>query len=102
MNRGIVDQSFLDDMNDAFMVESTIDASYGPVIDLLCEEVVTREGLFESKADERRKEKMLRILEGDENYDAVDPAELHGDDDDFDMIVDDGELIDQVMGDAIL
>ena len=96
------DQSFADDMNDSYMVENAMGLGFGAVIDHLCDQKVSRAGLFESEEEKKEKNKMRKILNGDENYDAddtVERAELHGED--YDDLLDDGDIIDSVMGDSI-
>lgn len=95
---GIFEQSFLDDMNDSYLTECIM-GGYGPVIDHLCEQTVERVGLFESAEDKERRNRMIRILEGDENYEQ-ETDHLHGHDD-IESTVDDWDLIDSVMGDNI-
>lgn len=96
---GLFEQSFQDDMDESYLTEFVIGTGYGAIIDELSEQVIERVGLFESSEDIERRNRMMRILEGNENYEKAPESEnLHANEDDFEDFMYDGDIIDSVMG----
>lgn len=93
---GLFEQSFQDDMDESYLTEFVMGNGYGTIIDELSEQVVERVGLFESSEDIERRNRMMRILEGNENYE--ESENLHANEEDFDDFMYDGDIIDSVMG----
>lgn len=83
----LLDKSFLNDINESYMIESIMDDGYGDQIDFLIEEVTSKVGLFESEEQRQRRERYLAFTE------SATPEDITLDDDMFD----DGEMIDSVI-----
>lgn len=82
----LLDKSFLNDINESYMIESIM-GGYGNQIDYLIEDITTNVGLFESAEQKQRREKYLSLTESKPVEDITTDKEMF----------DDGEMIDSIL-----
>ena len=79
----IFDESFLNDMNDSYMMESILGNGYGRTIDHMVDKELSKVHLFESEEDRS----WNNAISGAENVM----------DNEYESMLDDGEMIDEVL-----